>query len=192
MKAVVFALLALLAFSSQAQTTANFSGVWALSTGNFVSVHQTGNVVIVAFLAVPDWGGHWEALRGTVVGSSARVQTIYGYATAVVDVKLTSPTTLTATQISCTPLTSGYTCLPNGEQVSGIKNPLRQTNGWSSLRVRTPLPLNLSNKSGWWPTCRASGHCWQEFQRLRLLGTGMYPLMGLSISLWLSLLRPAG
>jgi hypothetical protein len=121
MKTLVLALLCLTALPATAQT-ADFSGIWQTSTGNFISVHQKGSVAILATLGDTDAFRGWEAMRGNIAGSKARATTIYGYASAVYDVELTSATTLKATQVACTATTPGYVCAyPNGYTLTATK-----------------------------------------------------------------------
>jgi hypothetical protein len=100
---------------------ANFSGIWRLSTGNYASIHQDGEAVMVAFLAVPSFGGQWEALTGNAGLSSVRLETIYGNANLVIILERVSSTTFIATQTECTPKVASYTCLPNGTAVTGSR-----------------------------------------------------------------------
>jgi hypothetical protein len=121
MKRLLLGMLFAIASSATFAQTADFSGIWAASTGSYLSVHQKGSVVIMAFLGDTDAFRGWEALRGDIAGSKARVTTLYGYVGVVYDAELTSPTTLKATLISCKPLVAGYACRPNGSTLTATK-----------------------------------------------------------------------
>jgi hypothetical protein len=122
MKNMVLFLLLLIGPGQALAQTADFSGIWRTSTNNYISVHQKGNVAVMAILGDTDAFRGWEALRGNVVGSTARVTTLYGYVGIVYDAELTSSTTLKATQVSCAPLVPGYFCAyPNGAVITATK-----------------------------------------------------------------------
>ena len=120
MKRLLLALALFLPLPAFAQT-ADFAGIWQLSTGDFVSVHQKGMDVIVAILSRPENGGVWEASRGVVTGSTATIRTLYGYVDARFDIVLTSANTLTATLTSCTQLSASYICLPAGISMTATR-----------------------------------------------------------------------
>jgi hypothetical protein len=105
------------------QSTANLSGIWITSAGNYISVHQNGTTFIAATLGVqPSTGGFWEALQGTVTGQTASANTALGYVNSTWFIRSTSPTTFVATQISCFPMVLGFLCeYPNGTQLSATR-----------------------------------------------------------------------
>lgn len=123
MKYVLLFLMLTATPSVFSQSTANFSGIWLLSSGNYVSIHQVGNTIVAATLGVQaSTGGLWEAMEGTVIGQTATAHTIYGYVNSSTTVQLTSPTTFTATQLSCTPMVAGYYCAySNGTRLTATK-----------------------------------------------------------------------
>lgn len=123
MKYILLVLMLTSTSSAFSQSTANFSGIWLTSSGNYISIHQVGNAIIAATLGVqPSTGGVWEAMEGTVLGQSATAHTIYGYVNSTTTVTLTSPTTFTATQLSCTPMVAGFYCAyANGTKLTAEK-----------------------------------------------------------------------
>ncbi|MCP5357571.1 MAG: hypothetical protein H7A06_05475 [Pseudomonadales bacterium] len=125
MRYTFFTLMLLMVMPTPAlsQSTANFSGVWLTSAGNYISVHQNGSTIIAATLGVQaSTGGVWEAMQGTVIGQTGTASTIYGYVNATYTIRLVSPTSFVATQVSCSPLASGFLCAyPNGTQLTATK-----------------------------------------------------------------------
>jgi hypothetical protein len=123
MRFTLFVLLLLVTTPAFSQSTANFSGVWLTSAGNYISVHQNGSTFIAATLGVqPITGGVWEAMQGTVTGQTGTASTVYGYVNSTFSIRSTSPTSFVATQLSCSPIVSGFLCAyPNGTQLTATK-----------------------------------------------------------------------
>jgi hypothetical protein len=123
MRILLLASMLLAATPAFSQSTANFSGIWLTSAGNYISVHQNGTTFIAATLGVqPNTGGVWEAMQGTVTGQTGTANTVYGYVNSTFSIRSTSPTTFVATQISCFPMVAGYVCAyPNGTQLTATK-----------------------------------------------------------------------
>jgi hypothetical protein len=123
MKYLLFCLLLTASSAAFSQSPANFSGLWSTSTGNYISIHQSGNTIIAATLGIQaNTGGAWEAFQATVVGQSATAITIWGYVNSTVTVRLTSPTTILITQLACSPVVPGWLCAyPYGAQFTASK-----------------------------------------------------------------------
>ncbi len=99
MRILLLASMLLAATPAFSQSTANFSGIWLTSAGNYISVHQNGTTFIAATLGVqPNTGGVWEAMQGTVTGQTGTANTVYGYVNSTFSIRSTSPTTFVATQ----------------------------------------------------------------------------------------------
>lgn len=119
MKMLLLVSLLLATAPALSQSIANFSGIWSTSAGNYISVHQNGASFIAVTLGVqPNTGGVWEALQGTIVGQTGSGSTVYGFVNSTWIIRLTSPSTFVATQISCSPVVLGFICAyPNGTQL---------------------------------------------------------------------------
>ena len=123
MKYLLFCLLLTATSPAFSQSPANFSGLWYTSSGNYISIHQSGNTIIAATLGIQaNTRGVWEAFQATVVGQSATAITVWGYVDSTVTVRLTSPTTMLITQLSCSSLVPGWLCAyPYGTQFTATR-----------------------------------------------------------------------
>ncbi len=94
-----------------------YDGIWNAQNLGYISVHENNGQIIIIRLQKDL--GYWEALMGPRNGNTIRLESIVSSVNVVLNVTMTSDTTFTATQESCTPDT---TCiLPDGFSFTGLK-----------------------------------------------------------------------
>jgi len=96
----------------------DFSGVWDTGTGYYISVHQTLDEVIFAIL----YGNFqsWDVQYGVVKENTVNTTTLSGAVSIEFNVKMTTPNTLEAIQVSCEPITEEC-AFPDGHKFEAVR-----------------------------------------------------------------------
>ena len=107
----------------QPQADSNYSGIWETSVGTYATVNQKDSELAIVLLGASQASGYnWEAQMGTMSGTTAIINTVYGYVNLQLRIEFTSTTAATITQISCSPLVAGFECrFLNGATFSAMK-----------------------------------------------------------------------
>ena len=104
--------------SSLAIAAGPYDGIWFAQGVGYFSVHENNGTMVLVRMA-DDSYRWWEASVGTRNGNQIRFETLISDVVGVTNVTMTSDTTFSATQESCSPASE---CLfPDGATFTGIK-----------------------------------------------------------------------
>ncbi len=112
-------------FSTPTKAEGQYDGIYSLTPDiGYVTIkEQNGTLVVILNQTVPE--PIWNAMMGTLNGSSTRLSSILSDSldsvNVTIDVQFTSSNSFQAMQVSCLP-SYDYDCLlPNGSLVTGQK-----------------------------------------------------------------------
>lgn len=115
----LFLVLTFLLLSYQAQAAGIYDGIWEATSGDYATVTQNGNSIVVIVLAANLL--QWDAYQGVLIGSASTVSTVASYGISTLRFIFTSATTADVTLVSCTPTALTVCRFPNGTQFTATK-----------------------------------------------------------------------
>lgn len=117
LKLLLVSILFIAVSTTKANAEGAYDGIYAVPNLGYAYIRENQGQLVVVLNQTVSGNLIWGASQGTLNGSSARLRSIAGYVSTVVDLYFTSPNSFSAIQISC----SGSCLVPNGTTFTGSK-----------------------------------------------------------------------